>query len=270
MPISEIDLGKVVGPPGPKGDPGERGAEGPRGPQGENGIVNADTAITFTQAAERKNIVTGEKFGTILGKVAKFFADLKTVAFTGSYNDLSDKPTSLPANGGNANTVGGKSAETLQNYNNLTNKPNLGTAASQGVANNFTTNTAGYVADARTVKQLNDNLSAIKTSLALGISAITFGGDVTPGHHNNVRKTGSVVLMIATFNNKYQWDAGRELYAGYIPMGYRPSVECFGIGVTKGKVTFGYSIYTDGRILVWPNEILQVNDEICINICWVA
>ena len=170
MPISEIDLGKVVGPPGPKGDPGERGPEGPTGPQGENGIVNADTAITFTQAAERKNIVTGEKFGTILGKVAKFFADLKTVAFTGSYNDLSDKPTSLPANGGNANTVGGKSAETLQNYNNLTNKPNLGTAASQGVANNFTTNTAGYVADARAVKQLNDNLSAKFDSLNSALS----------------------------------------------------------------------------------------------------
>ena len=85
---------------------------------------------------------------------------LKTVATSGSYNDLTNKPASLPANGGNAATVGGKNAETLQNYNNLTNKPKLGTAASQGVANNFTTNTAGYVADARTVKQLKDDLSA--------------------------------------------------------------------------------------------------------------
>ena len=37
-------------------------------------------------------------------------ADLKTVATSGSYSDLTDRPTiptSLPANGGNANTVGG-------------------------------------------------------------------------------------------------------------------------------------------------------------------
>ena len=29
----------------------------------------------------------------IVGKIAKWFADLKTVAFTGSYTDLANKPT---------------------------------------------------------------------------------------------------------------------------------------------------------------------------------
>lgn len=46
---------------------------------------------------------------TEIGKKANS-ADLSTVATSGSYNDLSDKPTiptSLPANGGNAATVGG-------------------------------------------------------------------------------------------------------------------------------------------------------------------
>lgn len=38
----------------------------------------------------------------------KLKAKLSTVAFSGEYSDLSGKPTSLPANGGNANTVGGK------------------------------------------------------------------------------------------------------------------------------------------------------------------
>ena len=88
MPISEIDLGKVVGPPGPKGDPGERGVEGPIGPQGKDGVVDANAAITFTQAAQRQNIASGEKFGTILGKVAKFFADLKTHAFEAPIQNL--------------------------------------------------------------------------------------------------------------------------------------------------------------------------------------
>ena len=48
---------------------------------------------TFTEASTRTNIASGETLATILGKVKKFFTDLKTVAFTGSYNDLTDKPT---------------------------------------------------------------------------------------------------------------------------------------------------------------------------------
>ncbi|MBR1444060.1 MAG: hypothetical protein IJ583_11080, partial [Firmicutes bacterium] len=36
--------------------------------------------------------------------------DLKTVAKTGNYNDLTNKPTTMPANGGNADMVDGKHA----------------------------------------------------------------------------------------------------------------------------------------------------------------
>ena len=53
----------------------------------------SNTTVTFTKASTRTNVATGEKLNTILGKIAKFFADLKTVAFTGSYNDLTNKPT---------------------------------------------------------------------------------------------------------------------------------------------------------------------------------
>ena len=44
---------------------------------------------TFTEASTRANIASGESFATILGKIKKFFTDLKTVAFTGAYSDLS-------------------------------------------------------------------------------------------------------------------------------------------------------------------------------------
>ena len=44
---------------------------------------------TFTEASTRANIASGESFATILGKIKKFFSDLKTVAFTGAYADLS-------------------------------------------------------------------------------------------------------------------------------------------------------------------------------------
>lgn len=54
-----------------------------------------DVTSTFTQASTRTNIATGEKLSTMFGKIAKFFADMKTVAFTGAYSDLSGKPTKV-------------------------------------------------------------------------------------------------------------------------------------------------------------------------------
>jgi hypothetical protein len=56
----------------------------------------SNTTATFTIASSRTNISSGEKLSTLFGKIAKWFADLKAVAFSGSYTDLSDKPT-IPA-----------------------------------------------------------------------------------------------------------------------------------------------------------------------------
>ena len=55
-------------------------------------VPTNDQAPTFSQAAARENIKSGEKLSLIFGKVMKWFADLKAVAFSGSYNDLSDRP----------------------------------------------------------------------------------------------------------------------------------------------------------------------------------
>ena len=63
-------------------------------------------------ATNRTNLTTGEKLAVSLGKIKKFFSDLKTVAFTGSYADLTEKPTSMAANGGNADTVNGHTVDT--------------------------------------------------------------------------------------------------------------------------------------------------------------
>lgn len=53
----------------------------------------SDVTASFSTAGSRNNISTGEKLSVIFGKIAKWFADLKTVAFTGSYSDLSGTPT---------------------------------------------------------------------------------------------------------------------------------------------------------------------------------
>lgn len=56
-------------------------------------VSTNDQRPTFAQADARANIVSSEKLTTIFGKIAKWFNDLKNVAFTGSYKDLIDKPS---------------------------------------------------------------------------------------------------------------------------------------------------------------------------------
>ena len=47
---------------------------------------------TFAVAAQRANIQAGDTLDVAFGKLARYCADLKNVAFSGSYNDLTDQP----------------------------------------------------------------------------------------------------------------------------------------------------------------------------------
>lgn len=53
----------------------------------------SNSTVTFSEAAVRDNITSGSTLSVLFGKIKKWFSDLKTVAFTGSYNDLTDQPT---------------------------------------------------------------------------------------------------------------------------------------------------------------------------------
>lgn len=57
----------------------------------------SDTTVAFSAASERVNITTGEKLSALFSKIAKWLSDLKPVAFSGNYSDLSNKPT-IPTN----------------------------------------------------------------------------------------------------------------------------------------------------------------------------
>lgn len=56
----------------------------------------SEVTVTFEQATRREAITSGEKLSVLFGKIKKWLTDLKSVAFTGSYNDLTDKPA-IPA-----------------------------------------------------------------------------------------------------------------------------------------------------------------------------
>ena len=64
-----------------------------------NALVNtgdaSDTTVSFTQESTRIKPSAGEKLSGIVGKIVKWLADLKTVAFSGSYNDLNNIPSTF-------------------------------------------------------------------------------------------------------------------------------------------------------------------------------
>ena len=94
----------------------------------------SEASVTFTADSTRTLPKSGSRFKAFCGSVLKFLSDLKTVSFSGSYNDLSNKP-SIPS----------------------------GAAASQAVANNCTTTAAGSVLDARQGKVLMDKANQLSS-----------------------------------------------------------------------------------------------------------
>lgn len=119
----------------------------------------------FTVADKRENIASKEKMPKILGKIAKYFTDLKKVAFTGDYADLTNKPTygkefTTDKSGSITINLDGETI-TLDQAKNVikladTLKDKIGEAfPSANVANNQVTTEAGFALDAR---QANPNI----------------------------------------------------------------------------------------------------------------
>lgn len=101
---------------------------------------NVTLNVAFTVATTRANIASDEKLSVSLGKIAKWYDDLHAVAWSGSYSDLSNKPTSLKnpnsltvkGNGTASFTYDGSAAKTLNV------KPGTGISVSSDTSGNIT------------------------------------------------------------------------------------------------------------------------------------
>lgn len=100
-------------------------------PGGKPGnMESSDMTAAFDEVKMRENIKSGEKHRVLFGKIQKFFADLKTVAFSGKYGDLSERPT-------------------------------LGGAAGYKVADNDTTNNSEFLTTARVAYEHGQEIDAL-------------------------------------------------------------------------------------------------------------
>lgn len=133
----------------------------------------------FTVADKRENIASKEKMPKILGKIAKFFTDLKTVAFSGKYSDLDGKPAIV---NNNTATEAGSALDARQ-----ANPTIEGTMANQ-------------------ISQLNSDLNDINGSL----------NNVAPKGEAVLRSSDGIVSL-SIYNDglyiKYNKDVSKDYYA---------------------------------------------------------
>ena len=99
--------------------------------------LEADVNVEFNEAASRQQINSGESVKTLFGKLRKFLTDLKAVAFTGAYSDLSGVPDlseyaktadvpNIKVNAAvDADTVGGLAANEIATNPNLLINPDF-------------------------------------------------------------------------------------------------------------------------------------------------
>lgn len=147
-----------------------------------SGIENPE----FTEAATRANINSKESLPTLFGKIKKWFTDLKTVAFSGSYTDLSDKPT-IPAAQVNSdwNATSGVAK--------INNKPTIPTVnnATLTIQKNGT-NVQTFTANASS--NVTCNITMSKSDVGLGNVDNTADADKTVASSTTASKLGSSTL----------------------------------------------------------------------------
>ena len=253
MATQEIDLGNVMGPQGPQGPEGpegprgpagptgatgetgpqgpkgDTGPQGPEGPQGPTGKVDATTQVAFTQASTRENIASNEKFNIILGKIQKWFADLKTAAFREVANNL----TTSEAGSSVLDAYQGK----VLNDNKF---------AKANVINNLLTTEAGFALDARQGKvlddkitELNGNIYAKKVLWSHSGMFLNTGQSITLSEKLSEQKRG-IVLVLSRYESGASQNYGYCTY--FIPK------ECLDFGVDKPGFDIPLIKYIEGSI----------------------
>lgn len=84
----------------------------------KNKPATNDQTPTFIEASARSNISSGEKLSVLFGKIKRWFSDFKVVAFTGSYNDLTDVPEEYSLPIATSSVRGGAKVGYVQNERN--------------------------------------------------------------------------------------------------------------------------------------------------------
>lgn len=204
-----------------------------------NDVVIGDETVEFAEATTRANIFSGEALKTMLGKIKKWYTDFKTVAFTGSYNDLINKPTipsvgngtlTIQKNGSNVKTfTANQSSNVTANITVPTSAADVGAVATSKVlttkeqinANTDSSNVAGATAVKAMVSEINSNIAnKLKVVTILNVSTRNVGAEYTA---NNKANNFTYFIPILTWRRgavvaKQDYDSTYDIVTADIPL----------------------------------------------------
>ena len=215
--MGRVLIGNIKGPKGDTGPTGIRGPVGPTGPPGPAGSVNESSVVAFEEAAIRENINSKESLTVLFAKIKKWFTDFSVVAFSGNYNDLSNKP-SVPA----AVTVKGN-AETNYRTGNVNLTPaNIGAIAESKIVKSTNITQEGFLMDGKTA---SDALAQLNSKLIIGFESMT-------GVHEAVANSTAKTIIIEKVGNVVDINVNVRLASAVsayqvfftLPVGYRPKI----------------------------------------------
>lgn len=150
-----------------------------------SGESASDVTVEFEAAESRQPLKSGEKLSVLMGKAHRFFTDLKTVAFSGKYGDLSERPT-------------------------------LGGAAGYKVADNDTTNNSEFLATARVAYEHGLEIDAISRDLG----GLSFGQDADGNWGYKIGGADTVV----PFKGELDFDYEHNVSIPYVVAAGNPNV----------------------------------------------
>ena len=157
----------------------------------------SNVTAAFTEASTRVNIATGEKLSVLFGKVAKWFADLGSLAFKSSVSksDLAkDVQTSL-----------GKADSALQSY--TESDPTVPEWAKTPTKPSYTASEVGALPDTTVIPSVPSTTSLIKGNGSGGLVAATRGSDYIASG-NIVKQTLVATESTPTENFAINWVFG--------------------------------------------------------------
>ena len=145
--------------------------------------MEAQISVEFEEATSRQSLNSGETINTLWGKVKRWLSDLKVVCFSGSYNDLSDTPTTAT-----------KDTDGLMSAEDKSKLDGVATGANKTIVDTILSNTSTNPVQNKVVKQAIDNKADKSlygdTTINVGRKTGTDVGDYSTAEGYNTTANG--------------------------------------------------------------------------------
>ena len=145
--------------------------------------MEAQISVEFEEATSRQSLNSGETINTLWGKVKRWLSDLKVVCFSGSYNDLSDTPTTAT-----------KDTDGLMSAEDKSKLDGVATGANKTIVDTILSNTSTNPVQNKIVKQAIDNKADKSlygdTTINVGRKAETNVGEYSTAEGYNTTANG--------------------------------------------------------------------------------